>query len=192
MFTAGLFAKNVLHHEEHFAILFFLPTNYFSPLYTSKFLKHFLLAKFIFEILTECHKIFERRLLSWINVLFIPAMWVFVVLNYLLKTHRKICRLSLFYWFQRHWRQLREVIDTGEQFTKNLKALLNLSKIRLIKGYAMILCKSMSKRILMTLVRDWKTLKICVCVCLDGENPIGRKNPMALSLLTFWFSWLRN
>jgi hypothetical protein len=53
MFTAELFAKNVLYHEEHFAILFFLPTNYFqSPLY-KQILKHFLLAKFIFEILTQ-------------------------------------------------------------------------------------------------------------------------------------------
>jgi hypothetical protein len=92
------------------------------------------------------------------------------------QTHRKICRLSLFYRFQRHWRQLSDVIDTGEQFTINSKALLNLSKVRLIKGYAMILCKSMSKRILMTLVRDWKTLKICMCLFGWWKTPRTEKS----------------
>ncbi len=96
---------------------------------------------------------------SWIDVLFVPVMWVLVVLNNFLKTHRKICRLSLFYRSQRHWRQLRDVIDTGEQFTIHSKALLNLSKTDKRLCY-----DSLSKRILMTLVRDWKTLKICMCL----------------------------
>ncbi len=62
-------------------------------------------------------------------------MWVFVVLNYFFLTHRKICRLSLFYRFQRHWRQLRDVIDTGEQFTINSKALKTLKICMCLFGW---------------------------------------------------------